>query len=440
MSESTHPTPSPNPDGRLALQFGAGNIGRGFIGPLLSESGYHIVFADVNSSLISSINATHSYVLTILESGADITQTIENVSGVLSSGDGEEVIKVFENPKLDIVTTAVGPVVLKKVAPVIARGLRARRSKLGEKGPVNVIACENMVRQTETLRGYVFEHLQDEEDREWVNRNVGFANCSVDRIVPPATPSHPSTPADSLSPTRSSTPLPLSSNSLSPLTGTQTPLGVRVEGYYEWIVDQRSLKPTPMAVTIPSLKSTSNLAGYLERKLFTLNTGHAITSYLGFILGYTTIDAAIRDERVYETVKGALEESGKTLVRRYGFEPGHHSRYILRIIHRFENPKLGDEVTRVGRQPLRKLGKGDRLMGPVKYALEYGLGWDNLAKGIAAAFMFEAEGDEESVELQRKVKEKGIEGAVEEVLGFERGSEENGKVVGAYEELKTWRK
>lgn len=195
-----------------------------------------------------------------------------------------------------------------------------------------------------------------------------------------------------------------------------------------------------MAVTIPSLKSTSNLAGYLERKLFTLNTGHAITSYLGFILGYTTIDAAIRDERVYETVKGALEESGATLVRKYGFEPGHHSRYILRIIHRFENPKLGDEVTRVGRQPLRKLGKGDRLMGPVKYALEYGLGWDNLAKGIAAAFMFEAEGDEESVELQRKVRDKGMEGAVEEVLGFGKGTEENKKVVGAYEELKTWRK
>lgn len=111
--------------------------------------------------------------LTILESGADITQTIENVSGVLSSGDGEEVIKVFEDPKLDIVTTAVGPVVLKKVAPVIARGLQARRRKLGSKGPVNVIACENMVQQTATLRRYVFEHLEDEEDRAWVSENVG---------------------------------------------------------------------------------------------------------------------------------------------------------------------------------------------------------------------------------------------------------------------------
>lgn len=137
---------------------------------------------------------------------------------------------------------------------------------------------------------------------------------------------------------------------------------------------------------------------------------------------------------------GALDESGATLVRKHGFDKGHHHRYILRILKRFENPKLADEVARVGRQPLRKLGRGDRLLGPASYAIEYGLPWDNLAKGIAAAFLFEAEGDEESVELRGKVRELGIEGAVEEVLGFKKGTKENEKVVKAYEELEASRK
>lgn len=219
-------------------------------------------------------------------------------------------------------------------------------------------------------------------------------------------------------------------------TPTHAPLNVRVEGYYEWIVDQTSLKHTPLDVSIAGIKSTTNLLGYLERKLFTLNCGHATTAYLGFVHGHRTIDSAIRDPEIYPVVLAALDESGATLVKKHGFDAGHHHRYILRILKRFENPKLADEVARVGRQPLRKLGKGDRLAGPVGYAIEYGLPWDNLAKGVAAAFLFEAEGDEEAGELRGKVRDKGIEGAVEEVMGFERGSKENEKVVKAYEELK----
>ncbi|EIM91496.1 6-phosphogluconate dehydrogenase C-terminal domain-like protein [Stereum hirsutum FP-91666 SS1] len=112
------------------------------------------------------------------------------------------------------------------------------------------------------------------------------------------------------------------------------------------IVDQRSLNPYPLAVHVSALKPTSNLSGYLERKLFTLNTGHACTAYFGSLLLYLTIDAAIKDKRVCEVVLGALEEGGGTLVRRYGLEAGLHHRYVLPVLKRFENLKLKEEVMR----------------------------------------------------------------------------------------------
>ena len=103
---------------------------------------------------------------------------------------------------------------------------------------------------------------------------------------------------------------------------------------------------------------------------------------------------------------------------------------------RFANPKLGATVTRVGRQPLRKLGRHDRLLGPMYMARSYALPTKHLAHAIAAAFLFNIPDDPESVELQKKVQELGIEDAVVTITGLEKGSHELAAVVQAYNELK----
>ena len=122
---------------------------------------------------------------------------------------------------------------------------------------------------------------------------------------------------------------------------------------------------------IEGMQLTDNLMAFVERKLFTLNTGHAITAYLGVLKGYETVKESIEDEEIATIVKEAMKESGEVLINRYGFEREKHYLYIDKIINRFKNPYLKDEVSRVGREPLRKLGFNDRLIKPLRGTIEY---------------------------------------------------------------------
>jgi len=383
-----------------AVHFGAGNIGRGFIGALLSASGYFVVFADVDKKLIKELNSHESYEVHVLDE-KERTEEIHSFTG--SSSQANEVSHFIASPRTRMITTAVGPSILEKIAPAIAKGLKERR--VANAGRLNVIACENMVGQTETLGKFVRHHLSEDENA-WLSENIGFANCSVDRIVPAPSSPH-----------------------------AENPLDVGVEDFSEWAVDQSALR-APIDPPVQGMTLTGSLQAYIERKLFTLNCGHAIAAYLGFVHGLDRIDQAIENEEVLEDVRGALREGGAALVKKHGLDAREHERYVERVLARFANPKLHDDVERVGRQPLRKLAKGDRLLGPTVMAREYGLPIDHLARGIAAAFLFDVKDDPQSVELTRRVDQVGIERAVTEYTGFGADSDEHAKIISAYKELK----
>jgi mannitol-1-phosphate 5-dehydrogenase len=382
-----------------AVHFGAGNIGRGFIGALLAESGYFVVFAEVDKNLVKQLNTHDTYDVHLLVE-KERTEEVHSFSGVSSQKDEAHSIA---DPRTRLITTAVGPAILEKIAPVVAGGLKERR--LANAGVLNVIACENMVGQTETFKKYVQSHLSDEENA-WLSDQVGFANCSVDRIVPAST-SH----------------------------NAKNPLDVGVEEFSEWVVDKTALRG-PIDPPVQGMTLTDSLQAYIERKLFTLNCGHATTAYLGFVYGLERVDQALENEEIMKDVRGALREGGAALVKRHGFDAEEHDRYIESVFARFANPKLHDDVERVGRQPLRKLSKGDRLLGPTVMARAYGLPIDHLARGIAAAFLFDVESDPQSVQMIGRINQVGIEQAVTEFTGLEEGSEEHDKIVTAYNELK----
>lgn len=359
---------------KKAIQFGAGNIGRGFIGGLLSNAGYHVVFADVNETILNGINNEKQYKILVKDVEC-FDKTITNISAVSSITD--DIIKEIE--EAEIITTAVGPLILKRIAPTIAKGIQTRKNN-GNKNYLNIIACENAVGATAILKEEVLKCL-NEEEVAYLEEYVGFPNCSVDRIVPPCT--------------------------------NENPLDVTVENFYEWNVEEAKIKGE--IPQIEGMNLVGDLIAYVERKLFTLNTGHAITAYLGTLKGYKTIDEAIKDEEIATIVKAAMQESGQGLVKKHGLDLEAHYKYIDKILNRFKNPYLNDDVKRVGREPLRKLSAKDRLVNPLMTARSYGISVDNLIIGVGAALHYNNEEDAQSVELQQTIKDLGVKEAVKKI-------------------------
>lgn len=361
---------------KTAIQFGAGNIGRGFIGMLLAQAGYRVVFADVSEVIIDRLAADQKYTVHVMDTEVEDVE-ITNITGIMSNGEAI----INEIAKADILTTAVGLRVLGFIAPTIAKGIQKRIAN-GSTEPMNIIACENAIRATSQLKEHVYGILSEEE-KAYCEKYVGFADCSVDRIVPPVR--------------------------------SENPVDVVVEKYCEWNVEKASLKGT--IPEIPGMNLADNLMAYIQRKLFTLNTGHCITAYTGILAGHKTIDQAISDPKIYDLVKAAMTQSGDGLIQRFGFDKEAHYKYIDKIINRFKNPYLKDDVTRVGREPLRKLSADDRLVSPLTTAMSYGLPVDKLVLGIGAALRYNSPEDAQSQELQEKIVAKGAAAAFSEISG-----------------------
>ena len=362
---------------KTAIQFGAGNIGRGFIGMHLAQAGYRVIFADVSEVIIDRLAADQKYTVHVMDTEVEDVE-ITNITGILSNGS--EIID--EIAKADVLTTAVGLRVLGFIAPAIAKGIQKRIAD-GSEAPLNIIACENAIRATSQLKEHVYGILSDEE-KAFCEKYVGFADCSVDRIVPPVR--------------------------------SENPVDVVVEKYCEWNVEKASLKGE--IPEIPGMNLADNLMAYIQRKLFTLNTGHCITAYTGILAGHKTIDQAISDPKIYDLVKAAMTQSGDGLIQRFGFDKDAHYKYIDKIINRFKNPYLKDDVTRVGREPLRKLSSDDLLVSPLTTAMSYGLPVDKLVLGIGAALRYNNPEDAQSTELQEKIAAKGVSGAFSEISGL----------------------
>jgi mannitol-1-phosphate 5-dehydrogenase len=381
----------------LAVHFGAGNIGRGFIGSLLSQSGYRVCFVDINQALIEAINERNEYRV-VHASDSKAESCIKDIFGLNSSFQPKEVVERIA--QADLVTTAVGPNVLPFIAELIAKGISLRLFQTEQ--PLNVIACENLIGASTLLKEHVVQKLSEEE-RTQVEQQIGFPNCAVDRIVPDQ--------------------------------NHGDPLKVIVEPFYEWVVDETAIvgeKPSVEGMTF-----VQELHPYIERKLYTVNTGHTAAAYLGYYYQHATIRQAMEQKEIREAVEGALQETGKLLIYKHGFNPHEHQQYIHKIIQRFENPYILDEVTRVGRGPIRKLGHHDRLIGPAKQIVDQ-LQFEprNLVLAIAAALFYDNTEDNEARELQETIAQHGVQSVLLQYSGLAEEHDLVDLIVNKYKRLK----
>jgi mannitol-1-phosphate 5-dehydrogenase len=336
------------------VQFGAGNIGRSFIGQLFSRAGWEVVFVDVDETVIRALNERHEYTVEIRDDKSE-TWRIGNVRGV-DARDREKV--GTEIAEADCLGSAVGKNYLTAIVPSLAKGLELRLRKSGLL-PVDLIICENILDGAALLRGELRKVLPADFP---LDRMLGLVETSIGKMVP----------------------------IMSAKDRERDPLLVYAEAYNTLILDKKAfLAPIP---EVPGLDPKDNMKAYVERKSFIHNLGHAMLAYMEGILGksYTFTYEAVRDAGLRAMAKSAMWESGRALVTAYPaeFNEQNQEEHIENLLKRFGNVHLGDTIFRVGRDVRRKLARDDRLIGAMRFDLERGIEPLVTAQGAAAACFF----------------------------------------------------
>ena len=357
--------------------IGAGKIARGYVGHLVALSQRPICFVDVNERLVQLINERGGYRVHIL-GRPDKSMTVTNIRALHSTDP--RVAGVLAAAALAFVS--VGGPNLPAVSATLAPGIASRRAAGGR--PLNVICCENWHRPAEALRQQLGDRLAA-DDGAYLAARIGIAEATVLRSCIEPTPEQRA--AD--------------------------PLAVQAQDYWELQIDAAAL--VEALPPIAGLKPVANFRAALERKLFTYNAGNATIAYLGARRGHRYLYEAATDPMILEVAQGVYQEAGAAICARHGYSVAEQSAYAQQSLHKYQDPTIVDPVERNARDPLRKLGRHDRLVGPACLALEYGTRPFQLALAIAAALKYTNAQDPSAVGLQQMIAGEGLDVVLEKV-------------------------
>ena len=382
---------------KKAVHFGAGKIGRGFIAELLHDSGYEVIFGDVVDELVDLVNKEHEYPLFLIDHNYE-EKIIDHVIAYSNIKNPEKLVD--EMCEAEIITTSVMDTNLPKVAPLITEGLKKRLEQNQNKAIV--MACENAMMGTDILKKAMIEtNILSEEELDSI---AVFPNTAVDRMV---------------------------------FGGVHNGKeGIEVGDAYELVIEKNKLID-PNSEPINGAEYVDDLMMYLQRKIYIINCGHAIAGYYGQALkGYEIVQDSLRDPDLIPQIREAMLESASALEKKYGFTHESLVDYMeTMMVKRFTTPGVVDPISRVSREPIRKIAPNDRIMGPANNCEEYGLDNTYLLKGVACALKFKSEGDAQAEELQNFIKENGVEEAIVKYTGVEKGSRMYNAILEEYAKL-----
>ena len=335
------------------LIFGAGAIGRGYLGPLLQKHDVELSFVDINRELIKELKTRKSY------------------KAAITCGDHYEIIDVpvtdsfylDEAPSVesyDLVFCSVGPNNCYDLA---------EHFKMAK----NVISCENDASTAIKLRELTG------------NKNIYFG---IPDVITSNTASEKLLEQDSL------------------MTVTEQGVLVLEKGTY-------SLPDDILQFDIDELNM------HWMCKLFIHNAPHAIVAYLGYLKGYKYIHEAMSDPDIEEIVVGAINEITDGVISSKYATKDFAESYRDKELSRFRNKLLYDTIERVAREPLRKLGKDNRLVLGMRITLCNEKLPEYTAIGAKAALAYDAHNDHEAEYMQSMKKSIGEAEILRKYCGIE---------------------
>lgn len=357
--------------------FGAGKIARGFIGHLLYLSGIPFTFVEKADTLVKLINERGEYTVNIL--GSPEKNCVVKGARALNFDQAEEIADAIANA--DAVFNAVGGKNLDAIVPHYIRGI-GKKAKIG--GTLNFITCENWKQPADILRRGIEAGIA-EDAREYFSENVGITEAVIMR-------SAIESPAELLA---------------------IDPLIVNVQDFWELPLDASRVKGT--LPDIIGLKPIEAFTGFLERKFYTYNAANGTTSFVGALLGYEKIADAAHDARILEILEGVYQETARALSIKHNFPLDEQLAFTLTSKRKLQDYTIVDFIERNARDPMRKLGPDDRLVGSARLVESCGIEPKNLAIAIAAAIYYTNDADESALELRRMRSEEGVDAVLTKV-------------------------
>ena len=367
---------------KKAVQFGAGNIGRGFLGDLFSNSGYRVIFVEVDERMVKELKRRNWYDIEIAKLPKE-RRRIKNVTAVNARNTKEVLEKCWD---ADIFSTSVGKNNLSKISPHLANIIKKRKEEKLNKY-FNLIIAENVSHGSKLVKELIYRELSSEE-KEFAEKFFGLVEAVIARMVP----------------------------FVEPEIKEKDPLFVRMEEYSLLPVDRKKFKGE--LPEIDGFVPVDDIEDLEARKLYMHNLGHAMFSYLGYIKRYKFIHEVIEDSWIREKAIQVFKECEKGLAEDYNFHILSLREHREDLLRRFSNRELKDTVVRVSRDPIRKLSPGERLVGGARFIEKHKGNLEGISWGIAGALLYDYERDKEAVKLQKLIREEGLSKVFSEILGI----------------------
>lgn len=380
--------------------FGAGKIARGFIAHLLSLSDIDFVFVEKADALADLINEREQYTINIL-GAPEKNYVVKNAKALKFSQEKEITEAIAE---ADVVFDAVGGKNLQEIVPFYIKGIEKKAEKGGY---LNFVTCENWKEPARILKEGVEAGIAPEA-REYLDNYVGFTESVIMRSGIEA-------PKELLK---------------------KDPLIVNVQNYWHLPVDAARVKGS-----LPDIKYMEHLTGFdgfLERKFYTYNAANGTTSFVGALLGYKVLAEAAHDERILKILDGVYQETGKALSMKHGISLEEQMDFAKTSLNKLQDYTIVDSIERNARDPQRKLGKDDRLVGSARMVLSCGIRPENLCTAIACAIYYRNPEDSSAVALEKVVKEEGIDAVLEKICGIEPEGELGILIKEKIKKIKEW--
>lgn len=371
---------------RRVTIIGAGRTGRGMFGELFfSEGGFDLAFADVDAGLVEGLRRQGSYVVeqVNLERGTSKTTTVEGFSVFDVVHERDAYLRRLATSEL--IAVAVFPSSFDAVARDLVDMARVRRAR-GVRDSAAVILGGNFVGLREHFSRAI-RALAEEEGREFPWDRVALVTSKANRKV-----------------------------SFSSRAGAAA---YALEGDDKAVLPVEDRFCFGDGYAYPSffvIRDDVELS--MVEKIWSENLLHCSLGFMGAFRGFAHLNDAACDEKTASLARLAWLEGRRALRAEYGLAVPSDAEADA-MMRRFASPFFRDKTGRVVRQPMRKLSRNDRFLGPALLCLRHGIQPLFILRAAAHGLCFVDESDAQSVELARMVGAHGLEGAIERVAGLD---------------------